>query len=93
MTRTNEIRKIARKWIAKIFQDDIQSLSKSTDLNLKKKAHIMYDVGSLALLTQKRMESDSISMFNTQVDFNSVEIFILLFLEEYLEHISQTIDV
>ena len=53
----------------------------------------MYDVGSLALLIQKRMKSDSISMFNSQVDFNSVEICILLFLEEYLEHISQTIDV
>ena len=28
----------------------------------------MYDVGSLALLIQKRMKSDSISMFNSQVE-------------------------
>ena len=69
MTTTNEIRKSKRKRITKTFHDDKPSLLKSTHLNLQKKPHIMYDAGSISLLTLKTMKSDSISMFNTQVDF------------------------
>ena len=36
---------------------------------LKKKAHLMYDTSSISLLTLKTMNYDSISMFNSQVDF------------------------
>ena len=81
MTKANATRKSTRKRVAKIFHDDKPSLSKSTDVVLKKKAHVMYDAGSISLLTLMTMKSDSIPLFNTQVDFRkcSLEIIDALF--------------
>ena len=81
MTKANATRKSTRKRVAKKFHDDKPSLSKSTDVVLKKKAHVMYDAGSISLLTLMTMKSDSISLFNTQVDFRkcSMEIIDALF--------------
>ena len=69
MSKNNEARKSTRNQVAKGFHDDKPSLSKSTIMILKKKAHLMYDAGSVSLLTLKTMKSDSIFIFNSQVDF------------------------
>ena len=70
ITKANETRKSTRKRFAKIFHDDKPSLSKSTDVVLKKKEHIMYAAGSISLLTLTTMKYDSIYLFNTQaIDF------------------------
>ena len=52
MTKVNEIRKSMQKRITKSFHDDKHSLSKYTDLNLKKKSYIMYDAGSIPFNTE-----------------------------------------
>ena len=71
MSKNNEARKSTRNRVAKRFYDDKPSSSKSTDTILKKKAHVMYDTGTISLLTLKTMKSDWISMFNSQVDFRN----------------------
>ena len=77
MTKANEIRKSSRKRVAKQIHDDKPSLSNFTDVVLKKKAYIMYDAGSISLLTLMTMKSDSISLFNTQVDFRKCSMNII----------------
>ena len=46
MTKMNEVRKSARKRIAKILHDDKTSLQKYTELDLKDNENITYDSGS-----------------------------------------------
>ena len=77
MSRINEARKSTRNRVAKIFHDDKPSLSKSADVVLKKKAHVMYDAGSISLLTLMTMKSNSISLFNTQIDFRKCSMKII----------------
>ena len=81
MTKTNATRNSTRIRVAKRFHDNKPSLSKSIDVVLKKKAHIMYDASLISLLALMTMKSDSISLFNTQVDFRkfSMEIIDALF--------------
>ena len=83
MTKANETRKLTGKRVAKIFHDDKPPLSKSIDVVLKKKSHIMYDAGFISLLTLMTMKFDSISLFNTQVDCRkcSINIIDALFLK------------
>ena len=57
MTSTNETRKSTRNRVANFFNDDKPSSSKFTDIIIKKKAHIMYDAGSIPHLTLKTMKS------------------------------------
>ena len=77
MTKANETKKSTRKRVAKIFHDDKPSLSKSTDVVLKKETHVMYGAGSISPLTLMTMKSDSISLFNTQVDFEKCSMNII----------------
>ena len=77
MTKANETRKSTRKRKAKGFHDDKPSLSKCTDVFLKKKTHIMYDARSISLLRLMTMKSDSIYLFNTQVEFKKCSINII----------------
>ena len=71
MSRINEARNSTRNRVAKMFHDDKPSLSKSTDLILKKKRHIIYDAGSISFLTLITMKFDSISIFHSQVNFRN----------------------
>ena len=71
MSGNNETRKSTRNRVTKQFHDDKPSLSKSTDLILKKKARVMYDAGSILLLILKTMKSDS---FNTSLKWTSENI-------------------
>ena len=73
----DEVRKSTRKRIAKILHDDKTSLSKYTKLDLKNNENITYNSSSISLITLKTITSNSISLFNTQVDFRKCSMNII----------------
>ena len=94
MTKMDEVRKSTRKRIAKILHDDKTSLSKYTKLDLKNNENITYNSSSISLITLKTITSNSISLFNTQVDFKkcSMNIIDVLFpKKQYYEKLNPSL--